>query len=272
MSTTLGKVTESLKSLLEGEMTPNAHVTLLSPGDTSGQNKRINLFLYRIIENPHLNNRDWLPKKGTLNQLVSPPLALNLFYLMTPFAPLDPQTGLADAHGLLGEAMRVLYENAIIPQVYLEDGLQEGEVKVTLLPLDLEQLSKIWTALNKDFRLSVGYEVSYVEVPAEQQRPLPKRVEEVHLDVRAPYRPPVLQAMSPASGPAGTPLQFSGAFLRGWKVTVRVGDQVAVKDQLLFEDHAFTAPVPAGLTPGVYEVDVNVANLSRFHEVFEVIP
>lgn len=58
-------------------------------------------------------------------------------------------------------------------------------MKVTLLPLDLEQLSKIWTALNKDFRLSVAYEVSYVEVPAEQERPLPKRVTQVELDVRA---------------------------------------------------------------------------------------
>jgi hypothetical protein len=272
MSTTIGKVTESLKNLLVGEMVPATNVTLISPGDTSGQNKRINLFLYRIIENPHLSNRDWLPKPGTTNQLVYPPLALNLFYLMTPFAPLDPQTGLADAHGLLGEAMRVLYENAIIPQTYLENGLKEGEVKVTLLPLDLEQLSKIWTALNKDFRLSVAYEVSYVEIPAEEERPLPKRVTQVDLNVLAPYRPPRLQAMSPISGPVGTTLQFTGVFLRGWKATVRVGDKFAVEDQMLFEDQSFTAPVPAGLTPGVYEVEVNVANLSRLREIFEVIP
>jgi len=272
MSTTIGKVTESLKNLLVGEMVPATNVSLISPGDTSGQNKRINLFLYRVVENPHLSNRDWLPKPGTTNQLVYPPLALNLFYLMTPFSPLDPQTGLADAHGLLGEAMRVFYENAIVPQTYLENGLKEGEVKVTLLPLDLEQLSKIWTALNKDFRLSVAYEVSYVEVPAEQERPLPKRVTQVELDVRAPFKQPVLQGMSPLSGPVGTPLHFTGAFLRGWKATVRVGDKVAVKDQMLFEDQSFTAPVPAGLTPGVYEVDVNVANLSRLREVFEVIP
>jgi|SRR5579884_442316 len=272
MSTTIGKVTESLMNLLVGEMVPTANVTMLSPGDPSAQNKRINLFLYRIIENAFLNNRDWLPKKGTTNQLVYSPLALNLFYLMTPFAPLDAQTGLADAHGLLGEAMRVFYENAIIPQTYLEDGLQEGEVKITLLPLDLENLSKIWTALNKDFRLSVAYEVSYVEVQANRERPLPKRVTQVDLDVRAPYQPPVLQAMSPLSGPVGTPLQFTGAALRGWKATVRVGDKVAVEDQMLFEDQSFTAPVPAGLSPGVYEVEVNVANLSRLKEVFEVVP
>lgn len=272
MSTTIGKVTESLKNLLVGEMVPATNVSLISPGDTSGQNKRINLFLYRIIENPHLSNRDWLPKPGTTQQLVAPPLALNLFYLMTPFAPLDPQTGLADTHGMLGEAMRVLYENAIVPQTYLESGLKEGEVKGTLLPLDLEQLSKIWTALNKDFRLSVAYEVSYVEVPAAQERPLPKRVTQVDLDVRAPFKQPVLQGMSPISGPVGTALQFTGAFLRGWKATVRVGDKVAVKDQMLFEDQSFTAPVPAGLTPGVYEVNVNVANLSRLREVFEVVP
>ena len=272
MSTTIGKITESLRNLLVGEMVPATNVTLISPADTSGQNKRINLFLYRIIENPHLNNRDWLPKPGTTNQLVAPPLALNLFYLMTPFSQLDPQTGLADAHGLLGEAMRVFYENAIIPQTYLETGLVEGEVKVTLLPLDLENLSKIWTALNKDFRLSVAYEVSYVEVPAKEERPLPKRVTDINLDVRAPFRPPVLQAMSPLSGPVGTTLHFTGTFLRGWPATVRVGDKVAVENQMLFEDQSFAAPVPVGLLPGVYEVNVNVANLARLREVFEVVP
>lgn len=272
MSTTIGKVTESLRNLLEGEMAPATKVTLLSPGDSSGHNKRINLFLYRLLENPHLSNRDWLPKKGTVNQLVNPPLALNLFYLMTPFAPIDAQTGLADAHGLLGEAMRVIYENPILPQLYLETGLQEGEVKVTLLPLDLEQLSKIWTALNKDFRLSVAYEVSYVEVPAKQERPLPKRVAQIDLDVRAPYRPPVLEAMSPVSGPVGTPLQFTGLSLRGWKATVLVGGQVAAVDQMLFEDQSFAALVPAGLTPGVYEVEANVADLSMLRKTFEVVP
>src|SRR5262245_13196516 len=152
MSTTLGKISESLKNLLEAQMSPSAKVTLLSPVDTSSHNVRVNLFLYRVIRNPFLNNRDWQPKTGSPGQLVFPPLSLNLYYLLTPFSPPDSETGLADAHGLMGEAMRVLYENAIIPQEFLEPGLTAPQVKITLVPADVEELSKIWTALNDAYR------------------------------------------------------------------------------------------------------------------------
>src|SRR5689334_16847627 len=119
MSATIGRVSEGLRNVLEAQMTPSTKVTLLSPGDASSLQTRINLFLFRVAGNPHLNTRDWQPKPGDPTRIVFPPLALNLFYLLTPFAPLDPQTGLADTHGIMGEAMRVLYENAIVPQTFL---------------------------------------------------------------------------------------------------------------------------------------------------------
>ena len=64
----IGLISESLRNLLEAEMAPTK-VTLLSPADTSSQQKRINLFLYRITPNPFLNNRDWLPKPGAPSSL-----------------------------------------------------------------------------------------------------------------------------------------------------------------------------------------------------------
>jgi hypothetical protein len=272
MSATIGKITESLRNLLVAQMTPSTNVTLLSPAETSSHTTRVNLFLYRVTPNPHLNNQDWRPKPGTVNQLVAPPLTLNLHYLLTAVAPLDPNTGLADAHGLLGEAMRVLHENAFVPQAFLENGLKQGDVKVTLLSLDMEELSKIWLALQQDFQFSVAYEVSYVEVPAKAERPLPRRVVRPELEVHATARLPALFGMNPRSGPVGTDLQFAGENLATWKATVFVGGKVAIKDAPLFDDHTFTAKVPPGLARGLYEVEVNVANLTRFQSVFEVTP
>ena len=124
VSTAIGMVSESLRNLLVGEMTltPSVEVTLLAP-DESGGERRINLFLYRILENSALKNVDWQVKRGEPSRIVPPPLSLNLYYLMTPYAQNDPLTGNATAHEMLGEAMRVFHEHAIVPQNALVQGL-----------------------------------------------------------------------------------------------------------------------------------------------------
>jgi hypothetical protein len=180
----IGLVSESLKTLLEKEMTPSGtQVTLLSPVDTSAPQTRVNLFLYRAIRNPHLNNQEFLPKPRTEDRLVHPPLVLNLFYLLTPFASTDGPLGQANAQDLLTEAMRVLHEHAIVPQDVLAAGLSKGQIKVTQHDADLEELSKIWTALEKDLHLSIIYEVSFTQIPARRERPVAKPVEKTNVVV-----------------------------------------------------------------------------------------
>ena len=180
----IGLVSESLKTLLEREMSPQGtQVTLLSPVDTGAPQTRINLFLYRAVRNPQLNNLGVLSKPGAPDQLIHPPLVLNLFYLLTPFASMVGDLGQANAHDLLAEAMRVLHEHAIVPEEFLAGGLRKGQVKVTQHDADLEELSKIWTALEKDLQLSIVYEVSYTEIPDRRERPLPKRVEKTNVVV-----------------------------------------------------------------------------------------
>ena len=53
-STAIGMVSESLRNLLVGKMvfTPPVTVTILAPDETGGD-RRINLFLYRILENSY---------------------------------------------------------------------------------------------------------------------------------------------------------------------------------------------------------------------------
>ncbi len=81
-STAIGMVSKSLRRLLVEKMGPGLKVpvTILAP-DESGGEKRINLFLYKVRENPALKNMDWQVKRGDPTQLVPPPLSLNLFYL-----------------------------------------------------------------------------------------------------------------------------------------------------------------------------------------------
>ena len=60
-SIAIGMVGESLINFLEDEMsiTPQVNVTLLAPDEPGGGNRRLNLFLYKVVENAFLKNSSW---------------------------------------------------------------------------------------------------------------------------------------------------------------------------------------------------------------------
>jgi hypothetical protein len=274
-ATAIGMVSESLREMLVGEMTlaPAVNVTILSP-DEPGGDRRVNLFLYKIMENPFLRNLDWEVKPGSPNQLVPPPLSLNLSYLVTAYAPNDAQTGNATAHEILGEAMRVFYENPIVPDDYLVAGLDDARehVRVVQNTLDLEELSRVWSTFTQPFRLSVLYEVSVVQIDmlSDRERAMANRVRTIGVpDVQAPFHPPTVETMTPISGPAGTVVTFQGQHLTGWRAYLRVTGITVLNGAELTGD-SFTATIPATLTPGFHELRVDVSGLFRRVFFFEV--
>ncbi len=276
-STAIGLVSESLRNLLVGEMqlSPSVDVTILAP-DEGGGNRRINLFLYQVQENPTFKNMDWQLKPGSANTLVPPPLSLNLFYLMTPYAPNDAQTGNATAHAILGEAMRLFYENPIVPQEYLAEGLEDAREQIQIIQntLDMEELARVWSTFTQPFRLSILYQISVVQLdvlPA-SERPMPQRVRQIGVpDVGAPFTPPVVDEITPLSGSAGTIVTFRGQHLVGWRAYVRVMRRTILDAQELTEDQ-FTVTLPTDLPPGFHELRVDISHLFRKTFFFEVIP
>jgi hypothetical protein len=162
-STVISDVTQTLSDLLRDQQQPPRlfEVSLNSPSDDARDpmEPKINLFLFRVVENPFAKNRDWLPLGPGLRQ--KPPLAINLFYIMTPFA-----NERLDEHRALGEAMRIFYDHAIITAPLLKGELEHTaeELKLDLCQFSLEELTRIWNALNQPLRLSVCYEVRIVLV------------------------------------------------------------------------------------------------------------
>lgn len=277
LSTAIGQVSESLRQLLikEMQLDPKPAVTVLAP-DESGDDRRINLFLYKVKENPILKNMDWQVKPGSPNQLVPPPLSLNLFYLMTAYNQNDPQTGNSLAHEILGEAMRVFYENPIIPQVYLADGLKDSRehIKIMLNPLDLDELSNIWATFTKAFRLSVLYEVSVVQLDmlSASERVMAKRVQKIGIpEIQIPYTPPFIDRINPTSGKAGSKVRIVGENFSGWQAYVYVSGRKIMDGYDLSADR-FKIILPADLLPGFHEIRVDISHLYRrtfFYEVTE---
>jgi Pvc16 N-terminal domain/IPT/TIG domain len=274
-STAIGLVSESLRNLLVGEMqlSPAIDVTILAP-DEGGGNRRINLFLYQVQENPTFKNMDWHLKPGSANVLVPPPLSLNLFYLMTPYAQNDSQTGNTTAHAILGEAMRVFYENPIVPQEYLADGLEDAREQLQIIQntLDMEELARVWSTFTQPFRLSILYQISVVQLdtlPA-SERTMPQRVRQIGVpEVRAPFSPPVVNSVTPLSGTVGASITFQGQHLVGWRASVRILRRTILNAQELTQDQ-FTMTIPNDLPPGFHEIRVDISNLFRKTFFFEV--
>jgi uncharacterized protein DUF4255 len=184
----IGAVGLSLQRLLSDRLDQPAGtvVTVGNPPDEpNAEDPVVNLFLYRVSLNGALSNMP--PRnRGERGAYGHPPLPLNLYYLLNTYGT-TTATGsdtLQDeivAHDLLGSAMRVLNDYPILtPQIETGGGVQvldadlldaDEAVKITLDPLSLEDLSKVWTALSRPFRPSAAYEVSLVQIDSKLRTP-----------------------------------------------------------------------------------------------------
>lgn len=201
----IGGVSETLRFLLLDRMERPAElgatalrVTIGQPRSDvqnpfiTGETPRVNLFLFRIVENGWLKNQE-IPGHGNSSSYGHPPLSLDLHYLLTAYGTTDVGNNFQESlsHFLLGSAMRVFHDYAIvndevrrirdpIGEPVLHDSLR-GEfekVKLSLEPVTLEDLSKVWTALTQPYRVSAAYHVSVVQVESRRQKPFPRRVKE----------------------------------------------------------------------------------------------
>ena len=276
-ATAIGLVSESLRNLLLGEMNlaQSTEITILAPDETA-TSPRINLFLYKIQENPILTNMDWRVKPGDPSRLVPPPLSLNLFYLMTPYAPNDAQTGNSTAHAILGDAMRVFYEHPMVPQSYLANGLDGSgeEIKIMLNTLDLDELSRVWSTFTQPFRLSVLYEISVVQLDMldASEQPMAKRVRQIGVpEVQAAKQPPIIEDVAPKSGTAGTTITCHGRQLDGWRAYVTILQEVIVDGQAI-TGNSFTFTLPVDLPAGFHEILIDISHLHQRSFLVEVTP
>jgi hypothetical protein len=152
---------------ISGIITDINHISFEPPfrlfKDDGPQDNYLSVYLFRVLENADLKNRALIPDNAPVYQY--PPLVLNFFYLITPL------TNSADNdQKLLGKTMQVFYDHAIIDGSELHGLLQTNaeEIRLSLSPYSLEDLTKLWCALLRPFRLSVSYEVRAVLVDSER--------------------------------------------------------------------------------------------------------
>ncbi len=166
----ISDVSTTLVTLLDQDLRKpplNGHALLDDLSGTAPAGLTLTITLYEILEDAPSRNRP-RPQQpaGTAVLSTKPPMALRLHYLLTPWGG-DSVT----EQQILGRAMQALYDEAILSGTALLGGLQGSAdtLKITLIPLTLEDRARVWYAIQKPYRLSVNYEVRVVNLDATEE-------------------------------------------------------------------------------------------------------
>lgn len=181
----IAAVTATLRNLLLRGVPdlPNQNVTtkpLDKARPATSSKDQINIFLYQTVLNGAWRNLD-MPRKVRPGESGQPPLALNLHYLVTAFGDGDED---ASSHRWLGRAMSVFHDHPVLGAQEIQDALlpdnselqdQIERVRITPQPLSLEEVSKLWTAFQTQYRISAAYQVEVVLIESTRpsRAPLP---------------------------------------------------------------------------------------------------
>ena len=286
----IAAVTETLRALLEKAYEGGTAVTTVPPlsvnqgGGLAGS--RLNLFLYATALNQGWRNE---PNPAAVKQGETgfPPLAVNLFYLITPYDD-GPSS---DDHVILGKAMRVMHDNPVLDPALIQRAIPNNDlanqierIRVTPQPLSIDEMSKLWTMFQAPYRVSAAYMATVVLIDSQRAAKTPLPVLARGQDDRgAIAEGSILSPFPQLDGVEyGNALQFAaqlgekfavtGSRLRGTKATLTVRhpnlkdpktlepDTGGTDQRLTFTLPADTEAIAANWPAGHYMVSAVIVN------------
>ncbi|MBD2729385.1 DUF4255 domain-containing protein [Nostoc sp. FACHB-892] len=302
----IAAVTAVLKALLENGLVSDpitasvgdVIVTALPPDRISveaDERAQINLFLYQVTQN---RNVDWLSqefrsKHSRMNgnpRSPTPPLALDLHYLLTAYGAKDFQAEL-----LLGYAMHLLHKTPAITSDIIENALinasttntssgfsqalasvsvydlaeQIGQIKLTPEFFNMEETSKLWSALQTHYRPSATYLASMVLIESSNDK-------SEGLYMMPLSQPNIEQVLAPAKTDqmivAGTTLVIRGKRLRGEITQIRLSNTETLLVPQEVKETQISLLLPPDLyasVQGIQVVHLTIGNAEQMDHLVE---
>jgi hypothetical protein len=135
---------------------------------------QLNLFLYQTVVNAAWRNMD-MPRQVRPGEVGAPPLALNLHYLLTAYGRGDADND-GVSHRVLGGALSVLHDHPVLGQSEIASSLPNNDLadqferlRITPLAVGVEEMSRLWTIFQTQYRVSAAYEVTVVLIDSRVQ-------------------------------------------------------------------------------------------------------
>jgi hypothetical protein len=257
-------------------------------GPKDAAENQVNLFLHQVTYNQAWRNVA-LPSLDAdgKTRLKSPPLALDLHYLLTAYGSADWQ-----AEGLLGYALMMLHENPVIARDDISYALthltgsnklipglanstladQIEMIKITPATLGREEMAWLWTALKADYRPTFPFQVSVVLIQPQRNTSLalPVLRRSIHAN---PVQPAQILAVLPPNGQTAAAftdtVTVSGEFLNGVSQVSLSNAKLALRFSVPVSNVSNTSlqfvpgsqtTYPAGVPPGIYSLAAQFTN------------
>lgn len=140
----------------------------------------VSVWLYRVVRDSERLNDP--PERVGWNQLRTPPLPLRLHYLITPITGTGqngPGLGSSQAEQtLMGKVLQLFHAHPILRGTDLQADFVGADIELhmRLEPMSLEEITRVWEALEGSYQLSVSYEVSLVNIESDQEPELAEPV------------------------------------------------------------------------------------------------
>lgn len=248
---------------------PQVDVTTLPPDkvNLNADKPALNLFLYQTAVNGAWRNRDSAHARSGESPL--PPLALNLHYLLTAYGNVDDREG-DFSHRVYGAAMSVLHDHPLLGSDELLAAMstnpalrQVERVRISPLATTIEEMTRLWTIFQTNYRLSTAYEVSVVLIESDRAAvmalPVLRRGDTDRGPVAlASAAPSLMRAVPPAGRAAvrlGEELALEGRNLDSG-VRVRVSSPLLVQSVLLDPEPGATVDSLTVKLPSMVDVGV----------------
>ena len=184
------------------------------------ETSRINLFMYQVTPNQGWRNVDLPSRDGSGERTASPPLALDLHYLVSAY-------GASEFHAeiLLGYAAQLLHETPVLTRDAIRRTLapaspvtsvlpppldtltaseladQVEQIRVTPETMSLEEISRLWGAIQSHYRPTAAYQASVVLIESRRSvrsaLPVADDMRRIYV---IPFRQPVIEEVVNADG------------------------------------------------------------------------
>ena len=157
-----------LRNLFDSVFGGTMVVSLDTPEEMNRRHEEgLSIWLYRVVRDEQRLND--LPVRIDRDHLQPPPLPLRLHYLVTPLTEHATGATTENEQLILGRVLQCLHTR---PQLRGADLRSDFEgtttsLQVRLEALSLEEITRVWQALDASYQLSVSYEVSVVDIASE---------------------------------------------------------------------------------------------------------
>lgn len=178
MSLAIKAASRSIADLLQRELEADPDLGLFfsgagsmrvyvdSPVTMTGGRDGLSVWLYRVARDEATLNRP--PERIGPTTVLSPPFPARLHYLVAPVVDVQGVDGPETEQVILGKALQVLHDHPRLVGTDLSSDFvrRDIELGIRFETLGIEELARIWDALNASYRTSVSYEVTVVDIRA----------------------------------------------------------------------------------------------------------